>query len=193
MFVYSEKPGLKKLWSQACEPGSSSIEKPARQFPQQSREIIVFVTAFILFGLFSVGGTPDRAVAAPGISGKSGQYAQNERGNLRHFVHSNPDNFLRLKGRDIAFAMSTPELVRYEFPSVVWQYRTGACVLDVYFASMDEDVSNAPVIHYEIRAREKTIPDAGVFKGCIDQLTAQENPLVMAKASSFYKHKLSDQ
>ncbi|GJL85193.1 MAG: hypothetical protein DHS20C02_09680 [Micavibrio sp.] len=189
MFGYFKKPALRKLWNQAHGPGSFDSDSSLRESTHHHREITAFMAAFILFGLFSAGGTLDSAVAAPGVSGKSGYYAEVERRNLRHFVHSNPDNILRLKGREVAFAMNKPELVRHEFPSVVWQYRTNECVLDVYFASMDEDVSGAPVVHYEVRSREKHMSDDDVFQICVDKLTAQKNPLVMAKASSFYKRK----
>ncbi len=193
MFAYLKKPGLKQLWSQAQGPGSfDSDHSSLRESTHHSREMTVFMAAFILFGLFGVGGMRDSAIAAPGVSGQSSYHVESERRNLRHFVSSNPDNILRLKGRDVSFAMSKPELIRHEFPSVVWQYRTNECVLDVYFASMDEDVSGAPVIHYEVRSREKDAADDRVFKTCVNKLTAQKNPLVMAKANSFYKKNLHD-
>ncbi len=179
-----KKSSRNKIWSQALEPGSSM-----KKAEHHNRELAVFMAAFILLGLFSSNEAFESAIAAPQNAGyiQAGYYTGAERKNIRHFVRSNPDSLLRMSGQDIALVLNEPELVRQDYPTVVWQYRGDNCVLDVYFASMEEDVSEAPIVHYEIRSREKNMEDEAVFKGCIGKLMRPGKGFSMAKASSFYK------
>lgn len=76
-----------------------------------------------------------------------------ERVQLAGFVQSNPDNLLKMTGGDIMKLFSSPQLSWHEAPTVFWQYKTDYCILDIYMASMSEDVEHAPVVHYEQRSR----------------------------------------
>ena len=46
-------------------------------------------------------------------------------------IDDNPARLLGLGSRDLERVLGAPEMVRRETPAQVWQYRTGACVLDV--------------------------------------------------------------
>ena len=46
-------------------------------------------------------------------------------------VDADPERLLGLAPGDLEGLLGRPELVRRESPAQVWQYRTGACVLDV--------------------------------------------------------------
>lgn len=70
---------------------------------------------------------------------------------LQDFIQSNPDNFLKLEGQEIATLFEVPELAWSEPPTMVWQYKAQECVLDIYMASMDNNIATAPIVHYEAR------------------------------------------
>ena len=82
---------------------------------------------------------------------------------------SRPDDLLRMSGGEIHALFDAPELVRADHPIVVHQYRSASCVLDIYFASMEDTVSQAPAVHYEIRARSSDVPEFDQ-KECLQSL-----------------------
>jgi hypothetical protein len=49
-------------------------------------------------------------------------------------ISLHPEKMLSVRGQDIKSILREPELIRHESPTTIWQYRTDACVLDVYFA-----------------------------------------------------------
>lgn len=77
---------------------------------------------------------------------------------------SEPETLLKLAGEDVRLILAAPDLQRVDAPSVVWQYRTAACVLDVYFTTgTDASADAADVAYYEVRSRKSGdgVPDAG--------------------------------
>lgn len=66
-------------------------------------------------------------------------------------LKGNSDALLRMNGRQVALILNKPGLQRAEGDIGVWQYRTHACVLDLYIA----DQGAGDVVHYEMRPRIK--------------------------------------
>lgn len=74
---------------------------------------------------------------------------------LAGLVIDDPGSLSRLVALDIAGLFGTPDLEREDIPTVMWQYRSRFCVLDLYFQiGADGEVSASPVAYYEIRGRE---------------------------------------
>lgn len=74
---------------------------------------------------------------------------------LAGLVIDDPESLSRLVALDIAGLFGTPDLEREDIPTVMWQYRSRFCVLDLYFQiGIDGDVSTSPVVYDEIRGRE---------------------------------------
>lgn len=132
-------------------------------FPGRRKFSVMFIALSLgLFALIQFSNIFDGAFAASNIDIRDGRVAGGEGRDLRAFVRSNPDNLMLMHGADVVKALAQPELAWGEFPGVVWQYRTADCVIDIYFAAMQDDVSDAPVIHYEVRGRaEAAEVDAG--------------------------------
>lgn len=79
-------------------------------------------------------------------------------------VANKPDTLLKLAGEDVRLILAAPDLQRVDAPSVIWQYRTASCVLDVYFTTgVDAEADMAEVAYYEVRSRKSGDgePDAG--------------------------------
>jgi hypothetical protein len=87
--------------------------------------------------------------------------------------NASADNLLSAMGRDVQSVLREPELVRQDRPTVIWQYRSDSCVLDIYFATEDEDPLFAPVVHYEIRSREAEKMTEDQEKSCLRSLIRQ--------------------
>jgi hypothetical protein len=144
------------LMSQALQSGSSFISGFfAETFKSRKKFSAMFVVLSLgLFALIQFSGIFDGAWAAQNVDVRAGRVESGEGRDLRAFVRSNPDNFMLMDGADVVKALDQPELTWGEFPGVIWQYRTDDCVVDIYFAAMQDDVSEAPVIHYEARSRD---------------------------------------
>ncbi len=106
---------------------------------------------------------------------------------LKAKIVKDTDELLELSGRDIEQVLSAPELVRADLPTVVWQYRTDACVLDVYFTASSQDVSKAPVAYYEVRSRDKKGELQVNAKDCLSNMVQGGNLISFLDVSAFYK------
>lgn len=164
MIAFLKTKRLQQIWSQVRKPGSPAI-KGRYYLPA----VVLYFLAVSVVTLYTVSSGFERASASPGLSDEieGGLAAQRQHRKLRRAVSKNPDKLLRMTGGELALALKEPELVRSDFPTVVWQYRNEQCILDVYYASMEEDVSEAPIIHYEIRAREEGSSGEDISKSCI--------------------------
>jgi len=164
MIAFLNKRPLKHAWSQVHKLGSPAI-KGRYYLPA----VALYMLAVTLVTLYVVSSRFERAAASPGVAGalEEGFFAQGERRKLRRFVSRNPDNLLRITGRELALVLKEPELVRSDFPTIVWQYRNEQCILDVYYDSMKDDVLKAPIVYYEIRAREEGVSAEDISKSCI--------------------------
>lgn len=69
-------------------------------------------------------------------------------------LSARPDHILKVMGKDVQAVFRSPELIRQDLPTIIWQYRSKSCVLDVYFTAQDEDPLFSPVVHYEFRQRD---------------------------------------
>jgi len=106
---------------------------------------------------------------------------------LRREVAFSPDTILDIKGRDVHKIFNTPELVRRDLPTVIWQYRNEACVLDVYFTAASADVMKAPVVHYEMRERAFEGGKVGDQKACANSLMSRGASFKLLNFSALYK------
>ena len=82
------------------------------------------------------------------------RYSSTKKRMLRRALMADDAELLTLNGRDVREILRVPELVRRDLPTVVWQYRNEGCVLDLYFTTSDPQALKAPVVHYEVRARQ---------------------------------------
>ncbi len=148
--------------------------------------IASFVALLVLGSFHIINGSSDgTAMAAPGVEIRQG--AKDTQKTLRKNITYHPENLLQLAGHDVRAVLKEPDLVRQDFPTVIWQYRNRSCVLDVYFSSSAEDVSGAPIVHYEIRARGKNVSDEEIKPSCMRNLTRSRNGLRMVDVSAIYK------
>ncbi|MFN3701191.1 MAG: hypothetical protein ACK4VI_06685 [Alphaproteobacteria bacterium] len=131
----------------------------------------------------------EATVAAVGLPEAGRNFTASQRRNLQRAIAFNPDNIEKMHGETIRAALQEPELVRADLPTVVWQYRTENCVLDVYFRTQTADVTLAPVVHYEVRSRSfeesAATPDE---RKCLKSLMSPSGmPPRMLSVSMIYK------
>jgi hypothetical protein len=75
-----------------------------------------------------------------------------------------PRRLLEMSRQNLANLLGKPQFVRREARARVWQYRTEACVLDLFLYDV---ASRYEVIHYEFRAARGL---AGPTSGCFEKL-----------------------
>lgn len=109
---------------------------------------------------------------------------------LRYRIVEDSDVILGLKGQEVFQLFQEPELVRRDLPTVVWQYRTNVCVLDVYFTAARDDVLKSNVAHYELRSRlEHRQKDAAAVdvEDCLGDLAQGGKRISLLNPGAFYK------
>lgn len=127
------------------------------------------------------------AQASLGVMGAPFGEARNaSRKGLAKDISLHPEKMLSVRGQDIKSVLREPELIRIEAPTTIWQYRTDACVLDIYFAG-ETDALLLPVAHYEIRARAKGVSDADIQGTCVRELSRKSGRPRMVDVSRLYK------
>lgn len=129
-------------------------------------------------------GTAQASLGAMGAP--FGEARQASRKSLAKDISLHPEKMLSVRGQDIKSILREPELIRHESPTTIWQYRTDACVLDVYFAG-ETDALLLPVAHYEIRARGKDASDAEIQETCVRELSRKSGRPRMVDVSRLYK------
>lgn len=157
-------------------PGSSSFVAHLLQAAISRYFWRGLIFACLMVGLYTLAHLEGRgfsgAVAAlPGAVNLSMPLPvseSEERVRLAGFVQSNPDNLLKMTGGDVLKLFSSPQLSWHEAPTVFWQYKTDHCILDIYMASMSEEVEHAPVVHYEQRSRIQGVSSLA----CAQEITA---------------------
>lgn len=72
---------------------------------------------------------------------------------------ANPSrNFKQLRAQDVANVLGRPTFMRYDTPATLWQYRAGACVMDIYYITRQgDDLPLAPVQYYELRQKGEKV------------------------------------
>ncbi len=116
-------------------------------------------------------------------------YPQRIRRDISRKVAYNPDHVLHLSGRDVYEVLEKPELVRRDLPTVVWQYRTDACVLDIYFVtSSGANVLEEPVEYYEMRSRDGHYAnlEGASAKKCMESISKPRERVSLLAAETFY-------
>ena len=153
--------------------------------------IALAVVLGLFFTVHSFKGDEGQAQASSvGVVAKSIErdvrYSASEKRSLRRAVLGAPDGLLALNGGQVRAVFNQPELVRRDLPTIVWQYRTSECVLDVYFTTRAQ-VAATPVAHYEVRARGKGVADEDVHKSCLQTLVRERAGVNFVKLDGFYK------
>ena len=106
---------------------------------------------------------------------------------IRQAVSADSQKILDVSGREIYAMLAQPELVRTDTPTTIWQYRNSFCVLDIYFTTRDKTALRAPAVHYEVRAREKDVPDEAVQGRCVRDLVRAHAGMNLVNVNAFYK------
>jgi hypothetical protein len=151
---------INKILNQAAKPGLVLWEKH-----QSLRVVLVVTFALMLVAakgfVFSPGHfNGERADLASLSKSQMMRYARSVQETIAH----KPDMLLKLAGEDVRLILAAPDLQRVDQPSVIWQYRTASCVLDVYFTTgKDGSPDAADVAYYEVRSRAggDAQPEAG--------------------------------
>ena len=105
---------------------------------------------------------------------------------LRSVIYR-PDNLLYVTAKDVRALLHEPEMSRIDVPTMVWQYRSDECVLDIFFKTKSDNDADAPVKHYEIRARGQGAADYHVRKTCVRGIMAARTTPQMVDVSKIYK------
>ncbi len=128
------------------------------------------------------------AEASAGMAaGVEPAFSLNQKRHIQRALSANHDNLFKLQGASIVAAFGAPSLVRADLPTIVWQYRSESCVLDVYFKSDNGKASFAPVVHYEMRKRNGEVTTQPNEQKCLKSLLPTMNAPRMLDVSAFYK------
>ncbi|MBX2834255.1 MAG: hypothetical protein KTR28_04695 [Micavibrio sp.] len=163
------------------------------------REIISTATAFVLaFAIFTFNAllrvdenSAQASIFSNAASSDLGRpYGAGQRSRISNQISYTSNRILDLSGRDIYEVLDQPEMVRRDLPTVVWQYRSNECVLDIYFTASGDNVLAEPVVHYEIRPRNKTVSAQKIERSCVASLIKPRNNFNVLDAQAFYKSSL---
>lgn len=80
-----------------------------------------------------------------------------------------PASVLGLQPRDVRQLLGAPKLVRRDAPAEVWQYRSDACVLDLFIYNADAE----PRVRY-VEARTIAAEPA-IAEACVDAIRRQRS------------------
>lgn len=74
---------------------------------------------------------------------------------LKRKITQSPDNIIQASAVEVREIFRKPHLERLEYPTFVWQYASGECVMDLYFTDLEKskDISALPVQYVEMRNR----------------------------------------
>lgn len=151
---------------------SMSMKKSEKNFALACLLVFVFVVGLKTTVLRDEGQAQASSVAILSDVAEDGfEYSSVRRRHLSAVLARDPERLLTLKGRDVRQVFRIPELVRSDLPTVVWQYRGDACVLDIYFTASKTDVSDNPVVHYEIRERNTRDASHVSDTSCMEEIT----------------------
>ncbi|MAF98176.1 MAG: hypothetical protein CMH26_06040 [Micavibrio sp.] len=153
--------------------------------------VAVGIGVFIIALNYNFSGQQHSAHAAVNASREfNSSYSEREREALRRDLALSDKNILDMTGRDVYELLDQPELVRRDLPTVIWQYRTEACVLDLYFTTDSENVEAEPIVHYEVRARQSGHVAEKVKGGCIASLLKPRAYFAVLDSQAFFKSTL---
>lgn len=162
------------------------------------RSISLWAALVILaFSFIGLSNNPEKFIlsmpqAEASASLKSGveEFSASQKIYMVRALQANHDNIVKMQGASLKAVLSEPELVRADLPTVVWQYRSKKCVLDIYFKADQENVDLENVIHYEMRHRDYRASQndfAGQEAACVRSLLPSVTAPRMLSVSSIYK------
>lgn len=167
-------------------PGFATIGK------RLAATITLIGALFVAF--FSLGDNPDsfilsmpKAQASASMEGGVAEFSPAQLHYIRRALNSNFDNISKLQGATVRAALDAPEMVRADLPTVVWQYRSDQCVLDIYFKSEEEVADFANVVHYEMRHRDATSSNFAGEQKCLRSIMPYSAMPRMMGVSAIYK------
>jgi hypothetical protein len=133
-----------------------------------------------------------QATAAALNSGIDGEqlFSQMQKRYMQKALMARADNLVKMHGATVSAALGEASLIRADLPTVVWQYRSNICVLDIFFKAESEDVVLSPVIHYEIRSREMSEGASSTQtddRRCIRSLIPSSGMARLLNVNTFYK------
>lgn len=147
---------------------------------------------FVAF--FNLGDNPDAFIlsmpkAQASASMESGvvKFSPAQLHYIKRALHANFDNLGELQGASVRAALDEPEMVRTDLPTIVWQYRSDQCVLDIYFKSDEQEATFANVIHYEMRHREAGNENFAGEQKCLHSIMPYSSMPRMMGVSAIYK------
>ena len=161
------------------------------------RHITVLFSVLAIFAAFLsfAGATKDftfevpKAEAATAmVDGVDPVFPNTQTRYIQRALSARHDNLYKLRGGAVRTALGEPGLVRADAPTVVWQYRSRECVLDIYYKSEDADVNYAPVVYYEVRSRQNGVEAVQPgSQSCLESLLPSVSAPRMISVSAFYK------
>lgn len=115
---------------------------------------LIGLYAGIFYAIKTFGSNKAFAFSRPALVEMDKAAIHRYREDMRALLVKEPEKIKMLLGQDFLLIMNTPDMERRDAMMTMWQYRSDVCVLDVYFKPA-EDQDYAPVMHYEIRQRQK--------------------------------------
>lgn len=97
---------------------------------------------------------PDRVIArdvnyqpAPGFVSRA-----------RGYVEGNPASLQHLTEQEIGFIFGQPAMKRKDADARIWQYKSGACVVDFYFYDQPGQKNESAVAYVDFRLKNDLVP-----------------------------------
>jgi hypothetical protein len=78
------------------------------------------------------------------------------------FVESDPDSLLKLTEDEVSYIFGRPSMERRDADAHIWQYKSNACVVDVYFYEQPGMTHGYNVAHVDFRMKEQLVPGIAV-------------------------------
>ncbi|MEZ0224636.1 MAG: hypothetical protein ACAH83_08795 [Alphaproteobacteria bacterium] len=98
---------------------------------------------------------PDRVIARDvGEYQPAAGYVARARG----YVEGNPDSLTHLTEQEIGYIFGAPAMKRHDADARIWQYRSGACVVDFYFYDQPGVMNESAVAYVDFRLKNDLIP-----------------------------------
>ncbi|UUX52151.1 hypothetical protein NUH88_10710 [Nisaea acidiphila] len=97
--------------------------------------------------------SPAPAAAEPAETARRNEPVAPEKPKRFSQAERDPSRLLDLHQADLSVILGEPSFIRRDMSAEVWQYRTEACVLDLFLYELDRGYA---VTYYEFRARRDT-------------------------------------
>lgn len=111
----------------------------------------------VFYAMKTFGANRAYAFGRPSIIEMDAAAKRDYSDDLEKLLIKDPEKISMLLGQDLTLILAQPDLVRKDAMMSMWQFRSTDCVLDVYFKPASDDWKYAPVMHYEMRKRQKAV------------------------------------